>query len=158
MRHNVLRDDIAAALVRSGTAVLASVDFPRETRIFVRHNYVPWGRLWVVGQPVPAVAVRGFAVPFRVGVPSTYIVVDRAGAIDAAIDGVPVRNGIELSRGWHRLTVRSRPSLRPLVIWAGTKRSPNFLAYIRETEDYLQSRRKIRRVAVGAGHARQPAD
>jgi len=59
-----------------------------------------------------------------------------------------VRNGIELARGWHRLTV-SRPSARPLVIWSGVTRSSSFLAQLRETEDYLQRGRETSRIAVG---------
>ena len=96
-RNHVLRDDIAAALVRSGTAVLASTDFPIQTRVFVRRNYVPWGRLWVVGHRVLP-APPGSAIPVRIAVPSRYIVVDAAGRLDATLDGVPVGAGIQPTR------------------------------------------------------------
>lgn len=148
LRHHLLRDDIAAALVRSGTAVLASTDFPTKTRIFVRHNYVRWGRLWVAGQRLRAVAARGVPVPFRVGIGSRYIVVDRSGRIEAAIDGVPVRDGIELQPGWHRLTV-ARSVSRPLVIWSGVSRTTNFVATLREAEEFLDRRYARRQVAEG---------
>ena len=148
MRHHMLRDDIAAALVRTGTAVLASSDFPIKTKVFVRHNYVRWGRLWVVGQRLRAVAMPGSVVPFRIGVPSRYIVVDRSGRVDAAIDGIPVKDGVELTPGWHRLTVR-RDVTRPLIVWAGVTRASNFMARLREMEDRLDRRGQRRRVAEG---------
>jgi len=148
MRHHLLRDDIAQALVRSGTAVLASTDFPIKTRVFVRHNYVRWGRLWVVGQRLRAVASRGVQVPFRVNVPSRFIVADRSGRIDAAIDGIPVKGGIDLTPGWHHLTVE-RMVTRPMVVWSGVTRAPNFLARLRETEDFLDRRHQPRRLAEG---------
>jgi hypothetical protein len=134
LRHRALRDDIASALVRSGTAVLASIDLPPKTRAFVRHNYVPWGRLWVAGQRLPVIAVRGVNIPFRIAIAGRYVVADRTGLIDAAIDGVPVREGVELNGGWHHLTV-SHPVARPLIIWWGVTRSPNFFAFLREIEE-----------------------
>ncbi|HEX9160892.1 MAG TPA: glycosyltransferase family 39 protein [Thermoanaerobaculia bacterium] len=148
LRHRMLRDDIAAALVRSGTAVLASTDFPARTRFFVRRHYLPWGRLWVVGQSLPAVAVRGVAVPFRVDIASTYIVVNEHGVVAASIDGVPVGNGIDLGRGVHRLLV-SRPVSRPLVVWSGVIRSARFPARLRDTETYLRALREHRRLIAG---------
>ncbi len=148
MRHHLLRDDIAQALVRSGTSVLASIDFPIKTKVFVRHNYVRWGRLWVAGHRLRAVADRGVTVPFRVGVPSRYIVLGRSGRVEASVDGVPVKEtGIDLAPGWHRLTV-TEPVVRPLVIWSGVTRTSNFLVRLRETEDWLDGRGRVRRLAA----------
>ena len=151
LRHHLLRDDIAQALVRTGTSVLASTDFPIKTKVFVRRNYVRWGSLWVAGQRLRAVAMRGTAVPFRIGIPSRYIVLDRSGRIDAAIDGIPVKDGgIDLAPGWHRLTV-ARPITRPLVIWSGVTRTQNFEARLQETQDWLDRRHHVRQFAAGDG-------
>jgi dolichyl-phosphate-mannose-protein mannosyltransferase len=147
LRSGTLRDDIAAALIRSGTSVLASTDFPSSTRKFVRHSYVPWGRLWVAGRRLPVTAVRGVRVPFLINLPSRYIVVDGSGVIEASIDGVPVGDGIELARGSHWLVV-SRPAAQPLIIWSGVMRSAKFLAQLREMENYLDKRKELRRIAA----------
>ena len=147
-RNHVLRDDIAAALVRSGTAVLASTDFPADTRRFVHHNYVPWGRLWVVGHQILPAPPGGAAVPFRVAVPSRYIIVDARGRVDASIDGAPVGDGVELSRGWHRVAMARNVS-RPLVIWSSVTRSPAFLSRLRETEDRIKRTGRVSRMAGG---------
>lgn len=147
IRNHALRDDIAAALVRSGTAVLASNDFPIKTKVFVRRNYVPWGRLWVVGHRVLP-APPGAAVPFGIAVPSRYIVVDAYGRVDATIDGVPVGEGIELTRGRHFVTM-ARPVSRPLIIWSGVTRSQTFLRRLRDTEELIRNRQEVRRIASG---------
>jgi len=146
LRTYALRDDIAAALVRSGTAVLASTDFPVKTRVFVRHNYVPWGRLWVVGHRVLPAPPGGAAIPFRVSVPSRYIVVDVHGRVDSTIDGVPAGNGVELTSGWHRVAM-ARSSSHPLIIWSGVTRSQTFLSTLRATEDLIRSRGGVRKIA-----------
>ncbi|GAC1430266.1 MAG: hypothetical protein NVSMB68_02580 [Thermoanaerobaculia bacterium] len=150
LRHHVLHDDIAAALVRSGTAVLASTDFPDQTRAFVQRNYVPWGRLWVVGHCILPAPSGGRGVPLRVGVPSRYIVVDAHGLVGASIDGVPVgEGGLELSRGMHSVQM-SRTASRPLIVWAGVTRSSRFLTRLQETEERLRTRGEdveVRRMA-----------
>jgi hypothetical protein len=86
------------------------------------------------------------AVPFRVDIASTYIVVNEHGVEAASIDGVPVGNGIDLGRGVHRLLV-SRPVSRPLVVWSGVIRSARFPAQLRET--YLRALREHRRLIAG---------
>ena len=148
-RNHVLRDDIGAALVRSGTAVLASTDFPVQTRVFVRRNYIPWGRLWVVGHRVLPAPPGGAAIPFRIAVPSRYLVVDASGCVDATIDGVPVGDGIELTRGGHFVTM-TRAVSQPLIIWSGVTRSQSFLTTLRETEELIRRRREVRKMAAGA--------
>ena len=146
LRNHDLRDDIAAALVRSGTAVLASTDFPVKTRAFVRRNYVPWGRLWVVGHRVLP-APPGGAIPFRIAVPSRYVIVDAHGRVDATIDGVPAGDGISLTRGRHFVSM-ARQTTGPMVIWAGVLRSQTFLRRLRETEELMKSDGTARRMAA----------
>ena len=147
LRNHVLRDDIAAALVRSGTAVLASTDFPVKTRVFVRRNYVPWGRLWVVGHRVLPAPPGGAAIPFRIVVPSRYVIVDAHGRVDATIDGLPAGDGIDLTRGRHFVSM-ARQTVGPMVIWAGVLRSQTFLSRLRETEELMRSDRTARRMAA----------
>lgn len=147
LRNHVLRDDIAAALVRSGTAVLASIDFPVKTRMFVRHNYVPWGRLWVVGHRILPAPPGGAATPFRISVPSRYVIVDAHGRVEATIDGVPAGDGISLTRGRHFVSM-ARQTRGPMVIWAGVLRSQTFLSRLRETEELMKSDRTARRMAA----------
>ncbi len=146
IRHGFLRDDIAAALVRSGTAVLASDAFPPATSRFVHRNYVPWGRLWVLGRRVPR-GVSTVPIPFRIAVPSTYVVVGRAAVVPAVIDGTRVNGGIALNPGWHTLLV-DRPVASPIVIWSGVTRSPQFQERLADLRIRVGRRRDV---AVAAG-------
>lgn len=148
LRHHMLNDDIAAALVRSGTAVLASTDFPVKTRVFVRHNYVPWGRLWVVGHRILPAPPGGAAIPIRIAVSSRYIIVDAYGRVDSTIDGAPAGDGVALAPGRHFVSM-TRRATRPMVIWAGVLRSQTFARRLRETEEMMKNDRTARRMAGG---------
>jgi len=119
LRLGNIRDDIAAALVKSRTHVVVSDSLPPNSRRFVEANYVPWGIVRVAGIRLGHISTR---MHFRIAVPGTYIVISSGHSVTAQIDGHDARSGVDLSAGDHYVA-----SVEPLedatVIWSGVLRT-----------------------------------
>jgi hypothetical protein len=119
LRLGNIRDDIAAALVKSRTHVVVSDSLPPNSRRFVEANYVPWGIVRVAGVRLGHISTR---MHFRIAVPGTYIVISSGHSVTAQIDGHDARSGVDLSAGDHYVA-----SVEPLedatVIWSGVLRT-----------------------------------
>ncbi|HEY2092233.1 MAG TPA: glycosyltransferase family 39 protein [Thermoanaerobaculia bacterium] len=119
LRLGNIRDDIAAALVKSHTHVVVSDSLPPQSRRFVEANYVPWGLVHVAGVRLGHISTK---MHFRIGVPGTYIVISSGHSVSAEIDGHDASGGVDLAAGDHYVA-----SLEPLddatVIWSGILRN-----------------------------------
>jgi hypothetical protein len=119
LRVGNIRDDIAAALVKSRTHVVVSDSLPPNSRRFVQANYVPWGLVHVAGVRLGRISTR---MRFRIAVPGTYIVISSGHSVTAQIDGLDASSGVSLGAGEHYVA-----SVQPLedatVIWEGILRS-----------------------------------
>jgi 4-amino-4-deoxy-L-arabinose transferase-like glycosyltransferase len=119
LRLGNIRDDIAAALVKSRTHVVVSNSLPPNSRRFVEANYVPWGIVRVAGIRLGRLTTR---MRFRIAVPGTYIVISSGHSVTAQIDGHDAGGGVNLGPGDHYVA-----SVEPLddatVIWSGVLRS-----------------------------------
>ena len=119
LRLGNIRDDIAAALVKSRTHVVVSESLPPNSRRFVEANYVPWGLVHVAGIRLGHISTR---MRFRIAVPGTYIVISSGHSVTAKIDGHDATSGVNLGAGDHTVA-----SVEPLddatVIWSGILRS-----------------------------------
>ncbi len=118
LRLGNIRDDIAAALVKSRTHVVVSDPLPPNSRRFVEANYVPWGLVRVAGIRLGHMTTRR---RFRIEVPGTYIVISSGHSVTAKIDGHDATSGVTLGAGDHYVA-----SVEPLddatVIWSGVLR------------------------------------
>ena len=119
LRLGNIRDDIAAALVRSRTHVVVSASLPPTSRRFVEANYVPWGIVRVAGIRLGRISTR---MHFRIAVPGTYIVISSGHSVTAQIDGHDASSGVDLVAGDHYVA-----SVEPLenatIIWSGILRA-----------------------------------
>jgi hypothetical protein len=119
LRLGNIRDDIAAALVKSHTHVVVSDSLPPLARRFVEANYVPWGLVRVAGVRLGRISTK---MRFRIAVPGTYIVISSGHSVIAEIDGHDASSGVDLAAGDHYVA-----SLEPLddatIIWSGVLRS-----------------------------------
>lgn len=119
LRLGNIRDDIAAALIKSRTHVVVSDSLPPTSRRFVEANYVPWGIVRVAGVRLGRISTP---MRFRIEVPGTYIVISSGHSVMAQIDGHDATSGVSLGAGEHYVA-----SVEPLddatVIWSGILRS-----------------------------------
>ncbi|HEX7191527.1 MAG TPA: glycosyltransferase family 39 protein [Thermoanaerobaculia bacterium] len=119
LRLGNIRDDIAAALVKSRTHVVVSSSLPPTSRRFVEANYVPWGIVRVAGVRLGHLSTR---MHFRIAIPGTYIVISSGHSVIAQIDGCDTRGGVDLAPGDHYVA-----SVEPIedatIIWSGVLRT-----------------------------------
>lgn len=116
IRRRLLPDDIARALVATGTpVVLLDGHYPPGARAFVELNYLPVGRLHVAGRLLSSAEPPIF--PFEVLVPGRYAIVAEREAVAGCLDGTAYTGPRFLEPGRHRFEASAEGEGLALV-WA----------------------------------------
>lgn len=109
IRAGRIRDTIVADMLRTKTMLVVQdhYGFPRETRRFLRRNFVSVGAVRVAGKIV-------HGPTFEIEVPGEYAVVGDGDAFTGFLDGAPYAGPRNLVAGIHTMA----PSDRYAVLWA----------------------------------------
>ena len=109
IRGGSIRDTIVADMLRTKTMLVVQdhYGFPRDTRRFLRRNFVSVGAVRVAGKVV-------HGPTFEIEVPGEYAVVGDGSAFAGILDGTPYAGPRNLAAGIHTMA----PSDRYAVLWA----------------------------------------
>jgi hypothetical protein len=112
----LIPDDICERLIVTRTAVLSKIGrLTPRAQTFVGENYLPLGRLLVLGKP-PAAPIAG-RIEFDVVIPETYAFIDAKGTIPGTLDGTRIDGPRALAAGHHEIAVG--PEVKNVaVVWA----------------------------------------
>ncbi len=118
LRRGLIADTIPERLIatRTPVAVPDSPKLPPRGRAFLRDNYIPVGRLRVLGRSLPS-SSDASDIGFDVVVPAAYAIVSPAGAVTGTLDAEPYDGPRFLAAGRH--VFRPRAGGEPLaLVWA----------------------------------------
>lgn len=121
IERGILLNNVPQACVQTRTCAVATLlikRFPRDTREFVKRNYVPvTSSLRVAGAELKASATSPGRCEFNVTIPAEYELISPAQNVSGTLDGVPYNGARFLAAGTH--TFESTSISRDLILlWA----------------------------------------
>jgi hypothetical protein len=121
IERGILLDNAPQACVQTRTCAVATLlikRFPRDTREFVKRNYVPvTSSLRVAGAELKASATSPGRCEFNVTIPAMYEIISPTENVSGTLDGIPYKSARFLAAGPHTFESTSPPR-RLLLIWA----------------------------------------
>jgi hypothetical protein len=120
IKRGLIKDDIPERLMETHTyvAALDNSRFPPRAGKFLRENYLPVGRLRVVGQfLVPSLSGGKYFFSFEVRIPASYVIISEKGIVTGWMDGTPCQGARFLTVGHHEFFT-SPTEGRFALIWA----------------------------------------
>ena len=120
IRRGLIADSIPERLIATRTyvAVADNDRFPPRARTFLQENYLPVGRLRVVGRLLTAPAQDGtHSFPFEVQIPARYAIVAESGSVVGWLDGTPYEGARFLAPAPHEFRSASGQG-RFALVWA----------------------------------------
>ncbi|HWP47259.1 MAG TPA: hypothetical protein VNM22_08875 [Candidatus Limnocylindrales bacterium] len=120
LKRGLIKDDIPERLMETHTyvAALDNSRFPPRAGKFLRENYLPIGRLRVVGQFLaPSLSDGKYVFSFEVRIPAPYVIISEKGILTGWMDGTPCQGARFLTVGHHEFFT-SPTEGRFALIWA----------------------------------------
>jgi hypothetical protein len=119
--RGILENNAPQRCVQTRTCAVATLlinRFPRDTRQFVKRNYVPVTRsLRVAGAELKPSATNPLHCEFNVTIPATYEIISSTEHVSGTIDGIPYNGARFLAAGPHTFESASAPG-RLMLLWA----------------------------------------